>query len=176
MKRGEIYYIKSNYAETGFETKGDRPAVIVSNDKCNEFSGVVEVVYLTSAPKKPLPTHVQIFSALRPSTVMCEQIHSVDKARCDNLLGKLTEEEMEAVNHALAISLGIDDRHRYDANGIPMAPFEIEEETTVEIEAEEDEDDADASDADWENYCARLGAERDVYKELYTELLNRLTR
>lgn len=45
MKRGEIYYIESTYRETGSEQRGGRPAVIVSNDKNNENSEVVEVVY-----------------------------------------------------------------------------------------------------------------------------------
>lgn len=52
MKRGEIYYIESTYRETGSEQRGGRPAVIVSNDKNNENSEVVEVVYMTT--KQPL--------------------------------------------------------------------------------------------------------------------------
>lgn len=175
MKRGEIYYIKSNYAETGNEIRGDRPAVIVSNDKCNEFSPVVEVVFLTTAPKKPLPTHVQIFSASRPSIVQCEQICSVAKERVENLQGKLSEEEMKAVNVALAISIGIDDLHRYDERGLPLAPFEIEEETTVEIEAEDDGEDGATYDELWDE-CRKLETELEVYKKLYTDLLNRLAR
>ena len=73
MKRGEIYYIESTYRETGSEQRGGRPAVIVSNDKNNENSEVVEVVYMTTKPKNDLPTHVFIRSALSPSTVLCEQ-------------------------------------------------------------------------------------------------------
>ena len=77
MKRGEIYYIESTYRETGSEQRGGRPAVIVSNDKNNENSEVVEVVYMTTKPKNDLPTHVFIRSALSPSTVLCEQVNSV---------------------------------------------------------------------------------------------------
>lgn len=66
MKRGEIYYIESTYRETGSEQRGGRPAVIVSNDKNNENSEVVEVVYMTTKPKNDLPTHVFIRSALSP--------------------------------------------------------------------------------------------------------------
>lgn len=55
MKRGEIYYIESTYRETGSEQRGGRPAVIVSNDKNNENSEVVEVVYMTTKPKKRPP-------------------------------------------------------------------------------------------------------------------------
>lgn len=106
MKRGEIYYIESTYRETGSEQRGGRPAVIVSNDKNNENSEVVEVVYMTTKPKNDLPTHVFIRSALSPSTVLCEQVNSVSVKRIGTLIGKLTKSELAAVDSALAISLG----------------------------------------------------------------------
>ncbi len=79
MKRGQIYYIRTTYSEEGSEQRGDRPAVIVSNDANNQHSETVEVVYMTTQPKHDLPTHVYIRSALKPSTVLCEQIHTVSK-------------------------------------------------------------------------------------------------
>lgn len=51
MKRGQIYYVRSNYREEGSEQRGGRPAVIVSNDKNNAKSNTVEVVYMTTKPK-----------------------------------------------------------------------------------------------------------------------------
>lgn len=42
MKRGQIYYVRSNYREEGSEQRGGRPAVIVSNDKNNAKSNTVE--------------------------------------------------------------------------------------------------------------------------------------
>ena len=55
MKRGEIYYIESTYRETGSEQRGGRPAVIVSNDKNNENSEVVEAEHLLEEiSKQPL--------------------------------------------------------------------------------------------------------------------------
>lgn len=81
MKRGQIYYIESNHQEIGSEQRAGRPAVIVSNDKNNENSTTVEVVYMTTQPKNDLPTHVFIRSSLRPSTVLCEQIYSVSTER-----------------------------------------------------------------------------------------------
>jgi len=81
MKRGQIYYVRSNYREEGSEQRGGRPAVIVSNDKNNANSNTVEVVYMTTKPKTDLPTHVYIESALRPSTLLCEQISTVSADR-----------------------------------------------------------------------------------------------
>lgn len=100
MKRGQIYYIESNHQEIGSEQRAGRPAVIVSNDKNNENSTTVEVVYMTTQPKNDLPTHVFIRSSLRPSTVLCEQIYSVSTER----LGTYTETEakLAAVTAELA--------------------------------------------------------------------------
>lgn len=136
MKRGEIYYIESTYRETGSEQRGGRPAVIVSNDKNNENSEVVEVVYMTTKPKSDLPTHVFIRSALSPSTVLCEQVNSVSVKRIGTLIGKLTKSELAAVDSALAISLGID-----------------------------------FMDPDVEKI--KLETERDLYRNLYNELLSK---
>lgn len=74
IKRGDIYFIRDTRQSIGSEQKADRPAVIVSNDANNKHSGVYEVVYMTTQPKTDLPTHFITSSALRTSTVLCEQI------------------------------------------------------------------------------------------------------
>lgn len=128
MKRGEIYFVISNYREEGSEQRGDRPAVIVSNDMCNDSSEVVEIVYMTTQPKSDLPTHVYIRSARYPSTLLCEQVHSVSKLRIGELIGKLTDEEMKALDAALAISLGLD----FGAAPVMREPTKEELEKLVE--------------------------------------------
>ncbi len=122
MKRGEIYYIQSNYQETGSEQRAGRPAVIVSGNLINNNSEVVEVVYLTTRPKTDLNTHVLTRSAVQPSTILCEQIYSVSKQRIDQYVGTLTEKEMQEVDIALAISLGLD----FGATKIMREPTEEE--------------------------------------------------
>ena len=76
--RGEIYYVYPS-SGVGSEQSAGRPAIVVSNDKANQHSPVIEMVYLTTQPKNSLPTHVDITSAERPSIALCEQIHSVSK-------------------------------------------------------------------------------------------------
>ena len=61
-RRGDIYYIRGAYG-TGSEQRGERPAIIVSNDTGNTYAPVVEVVYLTTKRKTIIPTHVYINSA-----------------------------------------------------------------------------------------------------------------
>ena len=57
IKRGQIYFITSNRKEQGSEMWGDRPAVIVSCDELAETSPTVQLCYMTTRPKKDLPTH-----------------------------------------------------------------------------------------------------------------------
>ena len=90
IKRGDIYFIRDTRQSIGSEQKADRPAVIVSNDANNKHSGVYEVVYMTTQPKTDLPTHFITSSALRTSTVLCEQISSVYKERIGEWIGTLT--------------------------------------------------------------------------------------
>lgn len=106
MKRGEIYYIKRRDT-VGAETAGARPGVIVSNNALNATSSVVEVVYLTTQPKKNLPTHVAISSTGVQSTALCEQIDAVSVMLVGDYCGTCSEQEMQGIDQALMASLGI---------------------------------------------------------------------
>ncbi len=106
-KRGEIYYIERDYKATGSEQIAGRPAVIVSNDKNNENSATVEVVYLTTQPKSDLPTHVTIRGTGKASTALCEQITTVSTDRIGSFSGICSKQEMEAIDTAMLISLDI---------------------------------------------------------------------
>ena len=107
MKRGEVYYISRGEPQTDSEIFSGRPAVIVSDDHLNSTSKVIEVVYLTTQTKKPMPTHAAITSSMQESTVLCEQIASVAVSRVGDYMCTLSETEMEAVNQALMASLGL---------------------------------------------------------------------
>ena len=126
MTRGEIYYIKNNKLEDGCMPCPDRPAVIVSNDMLNEVSNVVEIVYMTVNPWKDLSTHVVTRAMGAPSTILCEQVYSLNKLKIGNYAGALSDEELKAVDAALAISLGLD----FEAS----APVPREIVKTVEVE------------------------------------------
>lgn len=107
-ERGEIYYINnSRGGQVGSEMKKDRPAIIVSNDVNNKYSSVVEVVFLTSNPKKELPTHVTIRSTGRMSVALCEEPTAISTERINNYICKASDKEMENIDIALMIALGI---------------------------------------------------------------------
>lgn len=171
MKRGEIYFIKSTYREEGSEQRADRPAVIVSNDANNENSDVVEVVYMTTRPKTDLPTHVFTRSALSPSTILCEQVQSVGKHRVGTMIGTLTEQELAAVDTALAISLGLDLHH---AATVMREPTEEELEKLLQDKLSQSKIELITPEPDAQ--LIRLETERDLYQKLYSELLENITK
>lgn len=110
-RRGQVYRVRQSQV-TGSEQEGGRPAVIVSNDIGNDCSTVVEVVYLTTQKKADLPTHAPINSVKYPSTALCEQIQTVCKDRIGRYIGTVTAQEMEKINEAILISLGLKKPHK----------------------------------------------------------------
>lgn len=106
IKRGEIYYI--TFAPVvGSEQHGGRPGIVVSNNMNNAHSNTIEVVYLTTQPKKMLPTHTTITATGRDSVALCEQINTVDKSRVGLYIGELSAREMAAVEEAITASLAL---------------------------------------------------------------------
>ena len=162
MKRGEIYYIE-RASQFGSEQIAGRPAIIVSNDRCNLNSEVVEIVYLTTQPKTDLATHVIIRSTGVPSTVLCEQITSVSTNRIGNYVGTCTEVEMELIDQALAISLDIDKA--------PKRVNTIVRKTTVAPEQPE----TDALVKRLEAELVLRTHERDFYEKAYNQIIDKLT-
>lgn len=143
IKRGDIYYVHK-YATTGSEIATGRPAIIISNNRLNAKLNVVEVVFLTSKPKIAAPEHLTISSTSRLSTVLCEQISSVDKACLGNFVAHCTPDEMKRLDKALLASLGLD--------------------TYADTRMSDDQIVA---------RITAIKAERDAYKTIYDQLLER---
>lgn len=110
IRRGDIYYIKPAARSTpnGVDELTARPAIVVSNNKNNLYSDYIEIVFLTTRYKRKLPTHVEIASAPRPSTALCENIQTINVERLSNYVAKATAKEMREIDAALAISVGLD--------------------------------------------------------------------
>ena len=107
--RGDIYYADLN-PTVGSEQGGVRPLVILQNNVGNRHSPTVIAAAITAKPKKPLPTHAAIagISGLsRESFVLLEQIRTIDRSRLREYVGRLDEQEMQKIDEALAISVGL---------------------------------------------------------------------
>lgn len=109
MKRGEVYY--ANLEPTvGSEQGGIRPVVIIQNDVGNTYSPSVIVAPMTTAYKKPIPTHVQVGKTdqLNPNTlILAEQIRTIDKNRIGRYVCLLHKETMWNLDEALKISIDL---------------------------------------------------------------------
>lgn len=151
--RGDIFYVYRNaYDVTGSEQDAGRPGVIVSNNIGNEKSEIVQVVYLTSQEKTPMPTHTEVVCKL-PSVAICEQVCTVSKKRLGDYIKTCTDDEMRRTDECLRISLALDE---------PVKEVQIADQTSVDQESYKD------------LLEARIG--RDLYKKLYEDTLERLVK
>ena len=109
--RGDIYYANME-PHVGSEQGGERPVVVLQNDTGNKHSPTLIIATLTSRVDKKgsLPTHVLIDQnpGLKvPSIVQLEQIFTLDKQRVQRFVGRTSEKEMNQIEMAIKISLGI---------------------------------------------------------------------
>lgn len=104
--RGDIFYVEDNYRTEGSEQRPGRHALVVSNNTGNYHSDIVSIVFLTTQPKKDLPTHCQIMSKL-PSIALCEQVVTISQSRLGDYIRTATDAEMKEVDKCLIIALGL---------------------------------------------------------------------
>lgn len=176
-ERGEIYYINNGSSgQIGSEMKKDRPAIIVSNDANNKYSSVVEVVFLTSKPKKELPTHVTIRSTGRMSVALCEEPTAISTERINNYICKASDKEMENIDIALMIALGINMTKemqqsmediltgKIESGGaLPVQQLTVPPMPAVKEPKKEDGQE-----------LLKAQTERDIFKKLYEDTLQKL--
>ena len=85
---------------SGSLQSGRRPVLIVSNDKNNRYSSVLNVIPMTTKMnKRNLPCHVEIhdyekFGLNAPSTIMVEQLTVVDKKDLMFRVGKINDDRI----------------------------------------------------------------------------------
>lgn len=85
---------------SGSLQSGRRPVLIVSNDKNNRYSSVLNVIPMTTKMnKRNLPCHVEIydyekFGLNAPSTIMVEQLTVVDKKSLMFRVGKINDDRI----------------------------------------------------------------------------------
>jgi len=111
VKRGDIFYADLTPV-VGSEQGGVRPVLIVQNDVGNKFSPTVIAAAITSQRyKTDLPTHIKVNAdgsgLARDSIVLLEQLRTLDKRRLKERMGNLEQRDMQRVNQALSVSLGI---------------------------------------------------------------------
>lgn len=109
--RGDVVWVDLGNA-VGSEQGKIRPAVIIQNEVGNKYSPCVIVAVMTSKEKKPMITHIGINPSdetglTKSTTVMAEQIRTIDKSRILSCIGRLSDRMMDCINKAILASLGI---------------------------------------------------------------------
>ena len=120
VKRGEVYTADLS-GSVGHEQTGNRPVIVIQNDKANQNSGTVVVACITSKEQaRRFISHVSIrlkeghFS--RFSRVMLEQIRTIDKSRILKWIGRADDSTMRVLNHVLSYSLDLTEQESPDCH------------------------------------------------------------
>lgn len=106
---GDIYCTNLD-SVAGPEQGGIRPVIVVQNDTGNKHTPTLIAATVTTRIHKGanMSTHFAIYD--NPTfkgafVVQLGQIHTIDKSRTDNYLGRVAPREMVAIGKALSVSL-----------------------------------------------------------------------
>ncbi|ETT49327.1 hypothetical protein BSK66_26645 [Paenibacillus odorifer] len=114
IKRGQVYYadlgtipdIKKSSVQ-----RGVRPVVIISNDINNKYSLTVNIVPLSTAPKKSMPMHVHLSRDLvglnYDSIALIEQTTVVDKSSLSQHIVTLGSDIMDKIERCILMQYSI---------------------------------------------------------------------
>ena len=116
ISRGDIYYADLRPV-IGSEQGGIRPVLILQNNVGNRYSPTVIAAPITSKMgKSRLPTHVSLDKHTeglrRGSIILLEQLRTIDKSRLRERVGALDTLEMERIDQALGVSVGLAEGYR----------------------------------------------------------------
>jgi mRNA interferase MazF len=105
MVRGEIVRVSAPRRARGHEQQGARPGVVVQCDELLALSTVL--VAPTSRSAAPATFRPTIDISGTSTRVLTDQLRALDAQAIGGSLGRLTNEELQALDDALALVLGL---------------------------------------------------------------------
>lgn len=115
LERGSLLLVGLDPTR-GNEQRGARPCVVVSDPSVTDHQrySLIAVVPVTGTPGEGIlyPRLEKGESGLRkPSWALTDQIRSVDKRRVLRVFGRIRDEELEQIDAALGMFLGLSSRN-----------------------------------------------------------------
>ena len=106
MNRGDVWWIRFD-PSVGGEIQKTRPAIILSNDRSNKYLNRVQVIPLTSKVAQLYPSEVFVMIEGKKAKALADQLTTVSKLRFVNMIGKLSESDLRAVESAVKRQLDL---------------------------------------------------------------------
>ncbi len=100
LKRGNVFWVNLDPTR-GSEIAKLRPCVMVGATPINRARRTVVVVPLSTGGKPRPPLAVPVRCLEKDVIAVCDQIRAIDKTRLVNQAGRLSAEDMKAVDEGL---------------------------------------------------------------------------
>lgn len=102
-RRGSVYRVNLD-PTIGHELRKTRPALVVSNDHMNELAETILVMPITAGVHQYyhwIPLDPPEGGMTKPSSIVTEQVRSIDKSRLQRRLGAVRPATMAKIEQAI---------------------------------------------------------------------------
>ena len=109
-RRGQVWYRKVDSEDNTKSSiqKGNRPVIIMSDDRSNETNSFVSVIPLTTEKKPMIPINVKVTSPTGVKQVaLCNQLYPINKLDLENYMYTLSVSTMINVERGMMIAYGL---------------------------------------------------------------------